>query len=214
MIHDFFKHYTNRHQGETCIILGNGPSIGDYDLSDPFFMNSITLGSNAIGRVFYPSYYFMGDPGAYLRYGKYVHNPRSIPCLGEYIEISNSNLLRKGYVCVKYDTRNTIGRPTLGRIYHGRTSGIIMIHMAYQMGFKYVFTLGIDGYGVAGESHFFEGSAGRATSDEVVRQSLALALEAYMVDGRYLYDLSGRSVFGVLPQWHEVDTLRKKSEIG
>lgn len=204
-MHEFCPTYLNKHAGEVGIVLGNGPSVNDYDLSHPFFTKNITIGSNAIGKIFSPSYYFVGDPGAYEMFGNYVFNGDSVPCIGGHIlrDIRRVHQVMP-YLVVRYKYSDRVGLPSPGIIYHGRTSGIVMLHMAFQLGLKYVFMLGIDGYGVPGESHFYPDSAGRATSDDIVEIALGYLVKGFMESGRYFYDLSARSVFTVVPKYHEL----------
>ncbi len=58
--------FRNRHQGQRCFVIGNGPSLKDQDLSP--LANEITLVTNSfyvhpiIGESWQPDYYFVSDP--------------------------------------------------------------------------------------------------------------------------------------------------------
>lgn len=190
----------DKHKGQVVIILGNGPSIGDYDLHDPFFTENITIGSNAIGKVFQPTYYVISDPGAYRVFGKLMFNNHSIPLVGCHISMHSVRSYHRFY----YKTSDFYGPLTRGRLYHGRTSGVLMINIAYQMGFTHFFLLGIDGYGIQGQPHFYKNSAGRSSSDLLVAKNLMLAAQVLQDEGKFIWNLSRRSVYHHIPVWPEL----------
>lgn len=204
-----FAKFKGKYEGRVCIILGNGPSINDYDLDDPFFTENITIGSNAIGYRFIPSFYLITDCGAYYRWKKHLFNGVSIPLVGKYASPTlPSN--RDIYV-VHYDTSKRQGPPNKDIIYNGRTTGCVMLHLVYQMGFQYVFLLGVDGYTVLGQTHFY-GTTCRSSSDVMMHRNLKMAVDVFMREKKYLYNLSARSVFTEVPFYHAVPKESEKSE--
>ena len=58
--------FRNRHQGQRCFVIGNGPSLKTQDLAP--LANEITLVTNTfhihplVGDNWQPSYYFLSDP--------------------------------------------------------------------------------------------------------------------------------------------------------
>jgi hypothetical protein len=62
--------FRDRHRGQRCFVIGNGPSLREQDLSP--LANEITLVTNAfylhpiVGEHWQPAYYFLGDP-AYFK---------------------------------------------------------------------------------------------------------------------------------------------------
>lgn len=59
--------YNNKHRGERCFILGNGPSLNINDLNTLYENNEITFATNRIYKVFpntrwRPTYYCCEDP--------------------------------------------------------------------------------------------------------------------------------------------------------
>lgn len=201
----------NKHVGEVCIILGTGPSLADYDLTDPFFTKNVTFGSNAIGKVFNPTYYVVTDPHAVRVWNKYIRQSdeagKSTFLMSSYIWKNQAMVKSKKHM-IYYRGRDRVGAPGAGRIYNGRTTGIVMIHLAYLMGFKYVFVLGLDGYHCGTRSsHFYddrkEGN-GRSDkrSDWVVKTCLALAAARFKACGRGLFNLSSKTLFrDAMPSW-------------
>ena len=54
------KRFKDRHRGETCYILGNGPSLNDIDLHS---LRGVTFGTNKIFMAGYvPTYYVAVNP--------------------------------------------------------------------------------------------------------------------------------------------------------
>lgn len=194
-----------RHAGEVVVILGNGPSLNDFDLTDPFFTKNVTIGSNAIGDVFSPSYYVIGDPVAWRKFGKLVRRPSHL-LIGEHARATPP-----GSSLFHYSTADRVGPLTKGRLYHGRTSGILMVHIAYQLGFKFFFLLGIDGYSVKGGSHFYTGGA-RSTSDPDVSSALEQAYVTLKAEKKFIWNLSRRSVFRNIPLYPTLAVAKQEQE--
>lgn len=204
----------NKHAGQVAIILGTGPSLKDYDLDDPFFTENVTFGSNAIGKVFAPTYYVVTDPRSqevWARYIRKIDNKKtSVFLLSSYVWNQYHGLKSPRHL-IYYRGRDRIGPPNNQKIYNGRTTGIVMLHIAYMMGFKYIFLLGIDGYHAGpGSSHFYDDhKEGRGRSDKrsdwVVQTCLVQARKKLFGEGKFLYNLGGRSKFRtVLPSWWEI----------
>ena len=58
--------YRNRHRGQKCVIVGNGPSLRAEDLSALYRLKIPTFGCNRIHLIFpqtewRPTYYFISD---------------------------------------------------------------------------------------------------------------------------------------------------------
>lgn len=198
---DVFPALIDRHKNEVCVILGNGPSIADYDLSDPFFTENITIGSNYIGQVFLPTYYLITDAEAYRRWSQLMFNGTSVPVIHKTLLSRASG--HKGYTC-NYQFWDSVGEPKKGRIVHGRTSGVVMLHLAYSMGFKYFFILGIDGYRCTGRTHFYGSITRRPSSDGLVQRCLTLFRNRLVSEGKFIFNLSHRSVHHQIPKWWDV----------
>ena len=87
-----------------------------------------------------------------------------------------------------------------GPIFHGRTVGIVMLNLAFQMGFKKVYMIGIDGYSGKGPHYFYDNTrtAGVHEPDErdkVVAQALENLVPAMWGLDRELFDLSDQSAW-------------------
>ena len=215
-MHPIPPSYRDKHAGEVCVVLGNGPSIRNYDLSDPFFKENVTLGSNAIGKVFKPTYYFFSDPQVLSLFSQYL-----LSCAHHSVFFVGSWLIPKlrGEIVrelapiqpVHYSFADHAGPPD-GKIFHGRTAGCILVHMAYLMGFKYVFLLGMDGYSNRGGDGWFYGKGeglkwanenDAVNSDIVSARHLTATADFFVKNGRFLYDLSDRSNYEMIPKYWE-----------
>lgn len=208
------KQFQDRYTGQVAIVLGNGPSINHYDLSDPFFTNNITLGSNAIGKIFKPTFYCMFDPVVPSVFNKHIKScyGNSIFLVSRWVlnRMKNRNVLPgiSPVHLVNYELRDYVGPPN-GKIYNGRTSGCVMTHIAYLMGFKYVFLLGIDGYSGLTNSHFYKSTRDVSfkrelevyKSDRVACSHLEATLKYFVKNGRYLYNLSSVSTYRMIPKY-------------
>jgi hypothetical protein len=190
------EEYIDCHKGQTCIVMGDGPSIGDYDLTDPFFTENITFGCNRIGRRFTPTYYLISDPAIYPECVALVQPP-SILLRGQYAgTVPECNNI------VYYKQTDLVGPPTKGRLYFANKSGPLMLHIAYQMGFDMYFVLGIDGYNTPGKEHFYSteetvGRANREDSQEALFELFAVGLAE---ECKQVWNLSSRSVFTSFPR--------------
>jgi len=194
---------------EHVIVLGNGPSIKDYDMSDPFFHNSITIGTNATGLVMTPSFYLLIDYHAWRIFHKTIR-----ACVGrgsvllvckklvKKIEDSDLPKLPSRYTTFDY-SGGRVGQPEMdGPIYHGRTAGVSALNLAFQMGFNPIYMLGIDGYAKFTKEHFHNKYVGKRVTtkqderDVLVRENLILIQAALKAQDRELLDMSDRSIWG------------------
>ena len=192
-------------EGQVAIVMGTGPSLDDYDLTDPFFTENITIGGNNIGALFQPTYYCMTDPSACRKYSSSIMRcPGSKFLVGElaapvWYRMPN---FRKPFGVLQYDRADRVGKPGT-RIYHGSTIGCVMLHVAWLMGFRYIFLIGLDGYGVKGTKHATGNQpVGPVSHDRTVETNLNLAHGEAIRRGRFIFNLSHRSVYTSIPHYH------------
>lgn len=199
--------FMDRYKGKVGIVLGNGPSLNDYDLTDPFFTQNVTIGSNAIGKVFLPTFYFFADKVLSKVFPQYINRANGHSTFLVFGPIRRKWPHLKNMHPVYYNFRDRIGPPNYDKIYHCRTTGAIMVQIMFMMGFQHVFLLGIDGYTVdAPSGHFYDDrreGRGRADSgsDQLVNNFLHQAYDAYRAKGRFIFNLSKRSVYTGIPLW-------------
>lgn len=212
------KSMVDCHKDKRIVVFGNGPSINDVNLSDPFFtsVDCIRIGTNAIGAMnMWLDYYVITDKRAYKWYHEYAIFAQA--------QFNCTILLRASVI--KYAAKHGIPLPAKYRVIkysaenrnapiekggplsHGRTVGIVALHLAYQMGGSPVYMIGIDGYGGTGHSHFHRehnAENNKVTHaderDGVVRASLITLNKAFEADGRALRDLSTVSQWGDIVQ--------------
>ena len=140
--------YQDRHNGERCVIIGNGPSLKNMDLS--LIKDEITFGMNRIYLMFSetdfrPTYFvsvndlvlkqFAAEISA-LEMPKFINwNLRS-----EYDQLDPKTIYIKTLLGLKDGFSKNIYRP----IYSGGTVTYIALQIAFFMGFSEVVLIGID----------------------------------------------------------------------
>jgi hypothetical protein len=202
--------FENIHKGETCVILGNGPSLNSVDLHNLPYK---TFGSNRVYLSgYHPDYYACVNPLVLQQYGEEIKAVQSTKFLNaEWAE-------KLGGVVI--DT--SLGAPMFaapdGPIWEGHTVTYVLLQLAYFMGFKRAILLGVDhDFGrdnrrpnlemvAAGpdKNHFhpdyFSGGA-RWNAPDLARSELAytLAKRAWEADGRVIVNASSRTKLTVFP---------------
>jgi|GEM_PF-2018193 len=145
--------FHNRHRGERCFIIGNGPSLLKNDLS--LLKNEITFGVNAIylnkeTRDFLPTHYVVED--VYVaedRAAEINAWDRPYKWIGNYLRHCLTGGPRTTWINTNLDYRNYPGFPHFStnaarQVYVGGTVSYICMQMAYFMGFSTVYLIGFD----------------------------------------------------------------------
>ena len=202
------KQFHNKHIGEDCFIIGNGPSLNKMDLST---LNEYhTFGLNKIFLLFEKtklnlSYHAAVNPLVIEQMKSEIEkNVFNCPTFLSYK--ASKSILNKSHV-FKLLTNNIwsfygdITQP----IEEGYTVTFIAMQIAFYMGFKNVFLIGVDHnfkqVGKANEeqqlandddNHFhpdyFKGQKWHLADIEGNEASYSLAKHAYHQDGREIYD--------------------------
>ena len=160
--HPEIEQYKNKHQGQSCFVIGNGPSLRIEDL-ELISANGIpTFAVNSIWRIFdktewRPTYYFAEDPGIFsdecpdkaffaqpnkgiemmfFGDGADTYWKENKP-IGEYM-IFHSHFEFSEFRYPKFS--EDLSR----RSYEGGTVAYSCLQMAVYMGFKNIFLLGMD----------------------------------------------------------------------
>lgn len=200
--------YKNKHVGERCFILGNGPSLKNTDLS--MLKNEYTFGLNRIYLLFPKLGY---QPSYYVAVNKLVIAQCSD-------EILNSI---KSVKFISYDARYLIPytndmvflysrnishffRDITKGVSQGATVTNVALQIAYYMGFQQVILVGVDhSYSAVGKpnemvvsngndpNHFDSGYFGKGfrwnlPDLDASEQGYQLAKEAFESDGREILD--------------------------
>jgi len=207
---DYPEEFINKHDNTQAIILGSGPSIKDFPWQR-LPPGLVTFGGNAIGKVFFPDYYVVTDKRAWVWYSDIVikslrRRPRSKLIVSDMVLASIDDEENGGPIPDKASVLNYTREGMLmhgdfevgGPIFHGRTVGIVMLNLAFQMGFKKVYMIGIDGYSGKGPHYFYSDERadkvhkkdGHDKRDDVVAKSLRNMVTAMKAKGRELIDMS------------------------
>ncbi|MCR5796536.1 MAG: CDP-glycerol glycerophosphotransferase family protein [Eubacterium sp.] len=160
------RSYKNKHKGERCFLIGNGPSLKISDLEGLQEKGEITFGCNLVTKVFdqtkwRPDYYFMIDRiCAKYRSEEIDEAIGDIPL---FTNITTYNIFRQkpknpvilyNIAKAKYRVHSS---PLAYYIPSGSTVMSLMIEMAVYMGFKEIYLVGCDCTSTfSGNTHFIK----------------------------------------------------------
>ena len=134
--------FENKHLGETCIIIGNGPSLNDIPLE---LLNAYpTFGTNRIYLMenFTPSYYVSVNP---LVIEQSIEEINKLQAGAKFIrhtladKIDGAHPLRSGGFW-------TFSKEPDNYVFEGYTVTYVCMQLAYWMGFQTVLLVGVDHY--------------------------------------------------------------------
>jgi len=205
--------YKDKHIGETCFVIGNGPSLKDVHQS--IFGYYPTFGTNRCYLRFIPDYYVAINP---LVLAQNIDDIAKLPCpkfvREEYAEKAGGfGLVSTGRKVFSYNPR--------AYVYEGFTVTYVALQLAFYMGFEVVLLLGIDHrYEFEGKpnekrvmqtddpNHFdadyFKGQEWHNPDLERSRQAYELANETYINHKRRILNLTEDTALDVF----EKDELR------
>ena len=137
--------YEDKHLGQRCIIIGNGPSLNKMDLS--FLKNEITFGLNRIYLMFdkwnfTPTYFVSVNPLVLEQSAEKISKISSTKFLSfkgqEFFKTKNEIIFLK-----------SVGTPSFSRdphggIWEGHTVTYVAMQLAFYMGFDEVILIGVD----------------------------------------------------------------------
>lgn len=118
----------NYHKGETCLIIGNGPSLAE--VPNSFFRDYFTFGTNRIFLKYLPTYYVAVNK-LVLEQNKTV------------IDLLTCTKFLKG-VNLNCITRREFSFTPDKWVYEGYTVTFVCMQLAYWMGFTTVLLVGVD----------------------------------------------------------------------
>jgi hypothetical protein len=202
----------NFHQGDTCIVVGNGPSLNDIPLS---FLNEYpSFGTNRIYLLngFSPWYYVATNP---LVLSQFLPEIKAMDCIKKFVPDNWEHAIP-----------GSLGMHMRGgryfsiegkRIHEGYTVTYVCLQLAYYMGFTRVLLVGVDhSYQYAGhpnEEYVLEGDdpnhftpeyfTGCAWNNPDLRESelsYTLALLAFNDAGREIINCSTKTQLLVFPR--------------
>ena len=217
--------YRDRHRGERCFIIGNGPSLNQTDLS--LLKDEISFGMNRIYLMFeelgFPTTYFFAINTLVIE--QCAMEIRALP-IPKFLTWRSRRWTSgdPGTIFVDTDYRGLEAFSTdlTGRVFEGGTLTYVALQAAYWMGFQEVILVGIDHrYLTQGRAnatvvsrgedpnHFHPGYFGRGfrwqlPDLEASERSYQLARAAFEADGRRIVDAT---VGGQLEVFPKVDYL-------
>lgn len=201
--------YKNRHQGERCVLLANGPSLNNTDFSAirkeiAFGLNKIFLGLRRFG--IYPRYYMAVNPHVIAQS---VAQIKALTCVKFLCAKAALGLIDQDALTAHLATDRPAGsfsKDIIQGINQGYTVTYAALQVAYFLGFRKVVLVGLDHrYAFAGEpndTHVMQGpdpnhfdgayfASGQAWQNPDLEQSAAsyrLARQTFEADGRSIVD--------------------------
>lgn len=161
-----FDSFYNKHNGERCFILGNAPSLADEDLSvlkneNVFVVNRGYLAKD-LGLLDY-TYYVCADENVYNSAPKEIQSLVTVPRFYHHKIYKSKNYAKEDFVPIKKSHSHT---GLLNGVFptsfeqgwgNTRTVAFDTSLIAYFMGFKEIYLLGVDLYHPSKEnSHFYK----------------------------------------------------------
>lgn len=213
--------YRDRHHGERCFIIGNGPSLKETDLSR--LRNEITFGMNRI-------YLLFPELGFETTYYLAVNTLVIEQCAGEIRALNMPKFLtwrgRKWlrddphviFMDTDYTPPKTFAEDVSGRVFEGSTVTYVALQLAFHMGFEEVILIGVDHhFKTSGapnatvvshggdENHFSEAYFGKGfrwqlPDLEASERAYRLAEAAYRSAGRRVLDATVGGHLQVFPK--------------
>lgn len=153
------KEFHNIHAGESCFVIGNGPSLLKEDLDKIYTNHMTSFASNSIYAAYdktlwRPDYYVITDVNGIAEINnnidcvsnncKYLFS-RSNGRLREHANKINNIILFK-YAFSESEEQFSFSEDCSEEIYSGYTVTYAMLQLAIYMGFKTIYLLGVDHY--------------------------------------------------------------------
>ena len=207
------RKYKDIHKGESCVVIGNGPSLRIEDLTKLHELGVPTFGCNRVSLAFTktpwrPDYYFMSDEKLALDYTDEVDgvpvDHRFFPKAFRDKGIKNGVFYGPSREFYDFEKEGKFSKDVSKGVCGGGTVTFEMLQFAYYMGFAEIYLIGVDfsyavnnplnnkTYAYEGENNYFiEGYLKQgeiATMPNVTANLLAyhVAKEAIAGDGRII----------------------------
>jgi len=213
--------FRDRHRGQRCFILGNGPSLQHTDLSR--LRREITFGMNRIylhfpHMEFTTTYYVAVNTLVIEQCAEDILRlkmPRFVTWRGRRWLGGSDEVI---FVDTDYTGPETFATDVIGRVFEGSTVTFVALELAYHMGFEEVVLLGIDhvfsaqgppNVTVVSEGddrdhfsplYFGRGFRWQLPDLEASERAYRLAREAFEQDGRRVLDATPGGKLTVFPK--------------
>lgn len=150
------REYKDRHRGERCFILGNGPSLNRTDLS--LLRGEKTFGTNRVYLIpkeaqYSPTYYTAVNKLVIEQCAKEIIQYVKCP---KFISYDARQWLKDNLEIIYMLSRDgpKFYRDVSRGVWQGATVTYVCMQLAYYMGFKQVILIGVDHfYGINGRPH-------------------------------------------------------------
>jgi hypothetical protein len=211
----------DRHQGERCFILGNGPSLRHTDLS--LLRDEITFGMNRIYLLFeelgFTTSYYVAVNTLVIEQSARDIEALQIP---KFITWRGRRWLRRDPRAVFLDTDYTepasFSKDVSGRVFEGSTVTYVALQLAFHLGFEQAILIGVDhSFQTQGQpnltvtssgddpdhfspTYFGAGYRWQLPDLEASERAYALAKEAYIESGRSVLDATIGGKLQVFPK--------------
>lgn len=148
-----FKKYNNIHSGESCVVIGNGPSLKPEDLTKLKELNIVTFAANRIYKMFEqtkwrPTYYVCTD---HVLIRDFLDEVNKIPAKRKFTSLHNHfncNITLNNCTYFNYLYRNIndfeFSLDGTKAMYWVGTVTDCMIQIAIHMGFRNIYLIGVD----------------------------------------------------------------------
>jgi len=142
--------YHNRHKGQACVVIGNGPSLRVEDLTKLHELGIPTLACNRIHLIFpqtpwRPTYYFMSDEKLIKQYDDNVPDV-SPDCrfFPKRYRDTVKNGVFYGGVDFNYEVEGQFSLDASKGVCGGGSVTTEMLQFAYYFGFSEIYLIGVD----------------------------------------------------------------------
>ena len=211
----------SRHRRQRCFILGNGPSLGNTDLS--LLKNEVTFGTNRI-------YLLFGKMGFQTTYYVAINTLVIEQCAQDIQSLSMPRIVtwrsRRWlandpeiiFLDSDYTGPATFSSDVSGRVFEGSTVTYVALQIAYHMGFEEVILVGVDhNFSSKGPpnvtvvsqgddrdhfspAYFGEGFRWQLPDLEASEHAYRMARTAFEMDGRRIFDATKGGKLTVFPK--------------
>lgn len=210
----------DRHRGQRCFIIGNGPSLQKTDLSR--LRDEFTFGMNRIYLMFpelgFTTTYFLTINSLVIE--QCAEEIRALP-IPKFISWRSRNLIRPtgdlAFLHTTY-TGPKFAQDARGRLWEGATVTYVALQLAFHMGFEQAILIGVDhNYSTKGRpnttvvsegddpNHFHKGYFGKGfrwqlPDLDTSERGYTLAREAYRQAGRQVLDATIGGKLTIFPK--------------
>jgi hypothetical protein len=125
----------NHYKGQTCTVIGNGPSLKD--VPNTFLEKFCSFGTNRIYLKFQPTFFVCVNPLVYKQNEADISKLESVKMLRDDMPSVNSIPIHSiGFPCFSYNPEKYV--------FEGWTVTYVCLQLAFYLGFKTVLLVGVD----------------------------------------------------------------------